>query len=71
MSKAGNLCTREYSVLRFFGFDADFTLENTCIVGIQCIQFMGKVKTVLQIIASTRKCIGVVPIGKLQPLVYW
>ena len=39
-SRAGNLCTREYSVLRFFGFGAGFTSDHSCIVGIQCIQFV-------------------------------
>ena len=43
-TRAGNLCTREYSVLRFFGFGAGFTSDHPCIVGIQCVQFVGGLK---------------------------
>ena len=40
-SRAGNLCTREYSALRFFGFGGGFISDHLCIEGIQCIQCIG------------------------------
>ena len=39
--RAGNLCTRDLPFLRFFGFDAGFTSDHPCIVG---IQFVGGLK---------------------------
>ena len=44
LTKAGNLCTREYSVLRFFGFGAGFISDQICSEGEQCIQFIGGLK---------------------------
>ena len=42
--RAGNLCTREYSALRFFGFGAGFISDHICIEGKQCVQFIGGLK---------------------------
>ena len=44
ISRAGNLCTREYSALQFFGFGAGFISDHICIEGKQCIQFIGGLK---------------------------
>ena len=43
-TRAGNLCTREYSALRSFGFGAGFISDHICIEGIQCIQCIDGLK---------------------------